>query len=214
MRWFAVHHGLASNRKWIQLRPIERGAWITLLAIAAGNEPRGRFPDQETAVVLLERDGFTDAATAVATLIEERWIDVDQDGGLAMHDFDAWQLAIRKPSDHPDEIRKRVAQHRAKVSPTPPSKEGDKTKGEVTRGNALPEDSTPCPECGVGHLVERVNRDGNPFLGCDRYPDCRHAEPVPLKVTPLPDLETLRAIRAQEIAEHGWSTLHIPGEVA
>src|SRR5205085_12170630 len=30
-----------------------------------------------------------------------------------------------------------------------------------------------CPLCGQGHLVARRGRYG-PFVGCDRYPDCRY----------------------------------------
>jgi len=30
-----------------------------------------------------------------------------------------------------------------------------------------------CPTCGKGTLVARTGRYG-PFVGCDRYPDCRH----------------------------------------
>ena len=34
-----------------------------------------------------------------------------------------------------------------------------------------------CPECG-GHLVEREGKFGY-FLGCERFPGCRHTEPAP-----------------------------------
>jgi ssDNA-binding Zn-finger/Zn-ribbon topoisomerase 1 len=40
----------------------------------------------------------------------------------------------------------------------------------------------PCPECGAT-LVERVNRATNePFLGCSRWPECKHTEPLPESV--------------------------------
>jgi DNA topoisomerase-1 len=43
-----------------------------------------------------------------------------------------------------------------------------------------------CPECGVGHLVQKRGRFG-PFVGCDRYPECgfikRDGPPPP---APLP----------------------------
>jgi ssDNA-binding Zn-finger/Zn-ribbon topoisomerase 1 len=36
-----------------------------------------------------------------------------------------------------------------------------------------------CPQCGAT-LTERTNREtGEPFLGCSRYPDCKHTEPMP-----------------------------------
>ena len=37
----------------------------------------------------------------------------------------------------------------------------------------------PCPDCGRP-LVERTNRaTGTPFLGCPRWPECKHTEPLP-----------------------------------
>ena len=32
-----------------------------------------------------------------------------------------------------------------------------------------------CPECGQGELIVRYGRWGK-FVGCERYPDCRHTE--------------------------------------
>lgn len=32
-----------------------------------------------------------------------------------------------------------------------------------------------CPECGAP-MVERESKMGNRFLGCARFPDCRHTE--------------------------------------
>jgi ssDNA-binding Zn-finger/Zn-ribbon topoisomerase 1 len=45
--------------------------------------------------------------------------------------------------------------------------------------NAIPK----CPECGKGHLCDRTrDRDGHPFVGCDRYPRCRFAADGPMAV--------------------------------
>jgi ssDNA-binding Zn-finger/Zn-ribbon topoisomerase 1 len=39
-----------------------------------------------------------------------------------------------------------------------------------------------CPRCGQ-LLVERTNRaTGEPFLGCRRWPECTHSEPLPESV--------------------------------
>lgn len=39
-----------------------------------------------------------------------------------------------------------------------------------------------CPICSAA-LVERTNRqNGSTFLGCSRYPECKHTEPVPESV--------------------------------
>jgi DNA topoisomerase-1 len=47
--------------------------------------------------------------------------------------------------------------------------------GEETDAAAppLPGVGEDCPLCGQGHLVARTGRFG-PFVGCDRYPDCRY----------------------------------------
>jgi ssDNA-binding Zn-finger/Zn-ribbon topoisomerase 1 len=39
-----------------------------------------------------------------------------------------------------------------------------------------------CPGCGAD-LVVRTNSHTNvQFLGCSRYPECKHTEPIPLDV--------------------------------
>lgn len=37
-----------------------------------------------------------------------------------------------------------------------------------------------CPECGSPVLVVRTNsKNGGQFLGCPRWPECKHSEPIP-----------------------------------
>ena len=39
-----------------------------------------------------------------------------------------------------------------------------------------------CPRCGQ-RLVVRTNESiGVDFLGCSRYPECKHSEPLPIDV--------------------------------
>lgn len=41
-------------------------------------------------------------------------------------------------------------------------------------------DGTPleiCPRCEVGHMVQRRARNGQAFMGCNQYPNCRHTTP-------------------------------------
>ena len=42
--------------------------------------------------------------------------------------------------------------------------------------------SKTCPRCGPGTpMVVRQNGDtGQDFLGCTRWPECKHTEPLPL----------------------------------
>jgi len=108
----------------------ERGAWISLMAVAAANHPRGTLPDRQTATAILERDGAEHAEELVETLIASAWI--DEGTGLTMHDFEEEQLSIRKPSDLPDAVRERVKTHRES------KRKDEETKGKATRNDALP----------------------------------------------------------------------------
>jgi hypothetical protein len=129
MHWFAVKQAIATNRKWMGLTMDERGAWISLMAIAAANFPRGTLPDRDTAVALLERDGAPNAAELANSLIAKGWI--DEDGVLTMHDFEDEQLSIRKPSDRPEAVRERVKHHRESKE-----QETEESKGKVSPDNA------------------------------------------------------------------------------
>ncbi|WP_352857761.1 topoisomerase DNA-binding C4 zinc finger domain-containing protein [Mesorhizobium sp. M1163] len=40
-----------------------------------------------------------------------------------------------------------------------------------------------CPVCLVGQMVEKRNRNGTVFHGCNQFPDCRHSEGVPAQST-------------------------------
>lgn len=46
-------------------------------------------------------------------------------------------------------------------------------------GNAN-EIAKPCLSCGARLMVRRVRATGQPFLGCTRWPECEHTEPIPL----------------------------------
>jgi restriction system protein len=36
-----------------------------------------------------------------------------------------------------------------------------------------------CPRCGAALVVRRNRRTGEAFLGCSRFPNCRHTQPLP-----------------------------------
>ncbi|WP_235984500.1 MULTISPECIES: topoisomerase DNA-binding C4 zinc finger domain-containing protein [Mesorhizobium] len=50
----------------------------------------------------------------------------------------------------------------------------DEVRFETIEGVALSQ----CPACLVGQLVERRNKNGGVFRGCNQFPDCKHGEPV------------------------------------
>lgn len=51
---------------------------------------------------------------------------------------------------------------------------GREVRFEGEDGQALPA----CPKCSAGYLVERRSKNRSSFLGCSRYPECRHTSAV------------------------------------
>ncbi|BCG69846.1 hypothetical protein MesoLj113a_10040 [Mesorhizobium sp. 113-1-2] len=51
---------------------------------------------------------------------------------------------------------------------------GDEVRFETIEGAELNQ----CPACLVGQLVERRNKDGSMFRGCNQFPDCKHTGPA------------------------------------
>lgn len=43
----------------------------------------------------------------------------------------------------------------------------------------IPEDAPLCPQCGVGHLIEKTSRWGKKFIGCSNYPACHYIQSDP-----------------------------------
>jgi DNA helicase-4 len=52
---------------------------------------------------------------------------------------------------------------------------GDEIRFETIGGAALRQ----CPKCLVGQMVEKRNRNGTVFSGCNQFPDCKHSEEWP-----------------------------------
>lgn len=52
---------------------------------------------------------------------------------------------------------------------------GDEIRFETIDGTLLSQ----CPVCLVGQMVEKRNRDGVAFSGCNQFPECKHSEPAP-----------------------------------
>jgi len=56
---------------------------------------------------------------------------------------------------------------------------GDEVRFETIEGAALRQ----CPVCLVGQMVEKRNRNGTVFCGCNQFPDCKHSEGIPAQST-------------------------------
>lgn len=109
MRWFTVQGSLRDHAKWLDLDPVARGGWITLMLIAHSQEPRWRLGQRPTVEKLLRREGFDAPGAVIDALLQVALVD-DRDGELWVHDADQWQ---RKPSDDPEATRERQRRSRA-----------------------------------------------------------------------------------------------------
>ena len=51
--------------------------------------------------------------------------------------------------------------------------------GQEKKQVEIPEDAPLCPECKVGHLIEKKSRWGKTFIGCSNYPTCHYIQKDP-----------------------------------
>jgi hypothetical protein len=202
MDWFTVHGAMRDNRKWMELSPVGRGAWTTLMLIGHSQPTRWALGDRLTVLTMLKREGFPDPESTLDELLEAVLVD-DEDGVLSMHDAGEWQKPKPKPSDAPKEVQKRVRKHRAehagkrgKRGETPGNALQDKTGDDrtdktdelasqpashmaATQNGRIPRPSSVmCPTCTTGEVVVKNGTNG-PFTGCNRYPECRYTGPAP-----------------------------------
>jgi DNA topoisomerase I len=48
--------------------------------------------------------------------------------------------------------------------------------GKEKKPVEIPSDAPICPQCGVGHLIEKTSRWGKKFIGCSNYPKCHYIQ--------------------------------------
>ena len=56
--------------------------------------------------------------------------------------------------------------------------------GQEKKPVEIPEDAPLCPQCGVGHLIEKTSRWGKKFIGCSNYPACHYIQSDPSDPSP------------------------------
>lgn len=108
--WFVVH-GVATvtKPKWRKLRPIDRGAVLTLWMVGSTRQPECRWSDRDDVIETLRIDGFREPDRVVDRLIESGWLDCS-DGACVVHDWDEWQKPIpMTPAERQRKHRERVA---------------------------------------------------------------------------------------------------------
>ena len=76
----------------------------------------------------------------------------------------------------------------------------------------------PCPDCGIGRLVLRRNREGQLFYGCNRYPKCRgsHGAHADGRMYGIPADAPTRALRreAHEAFDRLWRSSRLLDGIA
>ena len=122
--WLAVYVGLLSRPKYRRLSIPARAALFHIWLLAGGQTPEATWSRDELADVL-DLDGYP--ASVIDELLERRWLDVDDDDRLLVHDWDEHQLAASKAAQvdyerdrKADWRRRRQVHGTADPPPAPP----------------------------------------------------------------------------------------------
>lgn len=94
--WAAIYTAMLGKPKYRRLSLTARAALFHVWLLAGAQEPEATWPRREELADVLELDGFP--PEALEELVARRWIDVDTDGRLVVHDWDEWQLAASESS--------------------------------------------------------------------------------------------------------------------
>lgn len=168
MDWFVIWgSSLSTHWKWIGLSMAERGAWITLLSLAHGFEPRWEFRDRRHVCLLLQRERADDADGLYDALVGARLLDETEDGRVVVHDHKRWQPV---PSDLPEARRERkqrsrdgVTRSHADVTPSHEKSRADER--EETQETEEPNGNNESRPNGATSLLDALLKGGlNPDL--------------------------------------------------
>ncbi len=123
---------------------------------------------------------------------------IDDTDGMGMHDSTDEQLSIRKPSDLPDAVKKRVRESRAGKQSELAETNGEGNEPRDPAVYRVTEASHPCPDCD-GTLIRKTGSRGD-FLSCNHYPHCRYSEdlPAPRALPTTADLALIEEVHRRE----------------
>lgn len=86
-----VFMNILTRPKYRKLSPAGRGALLHLWALAGTQDPEATWDSRDEILDAFELDGFD--ASHVDELIALRWLDIEPDGTLTVHDWDQWEMA-------------------------------------------------------------------------------------------------------------------------
>jgi hypothetical protein len=128
--WLAVYVGILQRPKYRRLSIEARAALFHVWCLAGGQSPEATWSTLDDLTEQVELDGWTTNATAVlAELIERRWLDVDVDGRVLVHDWDDHQLAATNAARRAYERDRKRDWRRAKPEPLSPAPLSPDTTG-------------------------------------------------------------------------------------
>ena len=92
--WLAVYVHAQDKAKFRRLSPRGRGALLTVWLLAGTESPEAQWRSRDELEELLILEGFD--CDDLAELVDERWLDIEPDGTVLVHDWDEHQLAATK----------------------------------------------------------------------------------------------------------------------
>lgn len=96
--WFKLWGGSTRHEKIAALDDHEFRVWVELLDAASEQKIRGVFASLKVAAAVIRRQPIE-----VQALVDQRLVDVDDDGAAVMHDWQIWQRWYAEPGDE-DEL--------------------------------------------------------------------------------------------------------------
>lgn len=192
--WYAQAAGLFTHPKLFELDGEEIAVWVWLLCTNKQDELGGRIPPAYTNVEFIKYSARIKTVEAVQhaldVIVKNDCASYDDEGFLVIKNWEKYQKC---PSDHPEEVAKRVKSHREK------KKAGEtgcnkSTKKETTR-NTLKRDVTDCNE---------LKRDETTTV---QYSTVQDSTVQDRKKTPPFPPEGERDVRPDEIFEFWCETM-------
>ena len=119
--WLAIYPSLLSRPKYRRLSIPARAALFHLWLLAGLQTPEATWSSRSEVADILDLDGFP--TDVIDELVERRWLDVDADGRVLVHDWDEHQLSASTTARRAYERDRKADWRRARVSPAPSSQD-------------------------------------------------------------------------------------------
>ncbi len=130
--YFAVFTRLFRDPKYRKLTDSQRVTLFTLWGIAGDESPEATWQDREWLGRLLQL--HERPPDDVAVLIEAGWLDRLEDGAIAVHDWDEWQMAGSERIKKDWEAARVREWRRSKKKPNAPDESESEIRGDEMRG--------------------------------------------------------------------------------